>query len=127
MKDVLLVGLAQAAATCPGLSRSGTTITAGCFVGFDRKFAVRYSFLLSIPAVLGANILTMKDAIEAGVVWKEVPLYLAGVLTAAVAGYLSIRLLKYVADKGKFGYFAYYCWLVGFLTLAAVFVKTTTG
>ncbi len=59
--DVLLVGIAQAIATCPGISRSGTTITAGCFVGFDRKFAVRFSFLLSIPAVLGANILTLKD------------------------------------------------------------------
>ena len=55
--DVLLVGIAQAIATCPGISRSGTTITAGCFVGFDRTFAVRFSFLLSIPAVLGANIL----------------------------------------------------------------------
>ena len=62
--DVLLVGIAQAIATCPGISRSGTTITAGCFVGFDRKFAVRFSFLLSIPAVLGANILTLKDAIH---------------------------------------------------------------
>ena len=58
--DVLLVGIAQAIATCPGISRSGTTITAGCFVGFDRKFAVRFSFLLSIPAVLGANILTLE-------------------------------------------------------------------
>ena len=53
--DVLLVGVAQAIATCPGISRSGTTITAGCFVGLDRRFAVRYSFLMSIPAILGAN------------------------------------------------------------------------
>ena len=55
MLDALLVGVGQALATCPGISRSGTTITAGCFVGFDRKFAVRYSFLMSIPAILGAQ------------------------------------------------------------------------
>ena len=114
--DVLLVGVAQALATCPGISRSGTTITAGCFLGFDRKFAVRYSFLMSIPAILGANILSIKDAIET-VVWSEVPVYLAGVLVSAVVGYACIRLLKMIAEKGKFGFFAYYCWAVGILTI----------
>lgn len=127
MLDVLLVGVGQAIATCPGISRSGTTITAGCFVGFERKFAVRFSFLLSIPAVLGANILTLKDAAEAGIDWGEVPVYLAGVLVAALVGYACIRLLKMIADKGKFGWFAYYCWAVGFLTLALVFIKNTTA
>ena len=115
--DVLLVGCAQAIATCPGISRSGTTITAGCFLGFARKFAVRFSFLLSIPAVLGANILALKDALEADVDWASVPVYLVGVAVAAVSGYLSIRLLRYVADKGRFGAFAYYCWCVGIMTL----------
>jgi undecaprenyl-diphosphatase len=114
--DVLLVGVAQAIATCPGISRSGTTITAGCLLGFDRKFAVRYSFLMSIPAILGANILSIKDALET-VVWSEVPVYLAGVLVSAVVGYACIRLLKMIAEKGKFGFFAYYCWAVGILTI----------
>ena len=114
--DVLLVGVAQAVATCPGISRSGTTITAGCFLGFDRKFAVRYSFLMSIPAILGANILSIKDALET-VIWSEVPVYLVGVLVSAVVGYACIRLLKMIADKGKFGFFAYYCWTVGVLTM----------
>lgn len=117
MLDVLLVGVAQAVATCPGISRSGTTITAGCFLGFERKFAVRFSFLMSIPAVLGANILSLKDALELGVIWSEVPVYLAGVAVAAAVGYLCIRLIRLIADKGKFGYFAYYCWAVGLLTL----------
>jgi len=116
MLDVLLVGVAQAIATCPGISRSGTTITAGCFLGFDRKFAVRYSFLMSIPAILGANILSIGDALET-VVWAEVPVYLAGVLVSAVVGYACIRLLKMIAEKGKFGFFAYYCWVVGILTI----------
>ena len=115
--DVLLVGVAQAIATCPGISRSGTTITAGCFVGFERKFAVRYSFLMSIPAILGANILSLKDAFEAGIIWADVPVYLVGVAVSAVVGYGCIRLLKMIADKGKFGFFAYYCWVVGVLTI----------
>jgi len=117
LTDVLLVGAAQAIATCPGISRSGTTITAGCFMGFERRFAVRYSFLMSIPAILGANILSLKDALEAGVVWAEMPIYLAGVAVSAIVGYACIRLLKMIAEKGKFGFFAYYCWAAGALTL----------
>lgn len=124
LTDAVLVGIAQAVATCPGISRSGTTITAGCFVGFERKFAVRFSFLLSIPAVLGANILSLKDALEAQVPWREVPVYLAGVAVAAVSGYACIRLLKMVAEKGKFGFFAYYCWLAGAVTLALTLLQT---
>ena len=115
--DVLIVGLGQAIATMPGISRSGMTITTGCFVGFERKFAVRFSFLLSIPAVLGANILSIKDAVDAGINWSEMPMYLIGVAVAAVTGYLCIRLLKMIADRGRFGAFAYYCWTVGALVL----------
>lgn len=120
--DVLLVGVAQAIATCPGISRSGTTITAGCFVGFDRRFAVRYSFLMSIPAILGANILSLKDAVT-DIVWADVPVYLVGVAVAAAVGYVCIRLLKMIADKGKFGFFAYYCWAVGIVTLILTLVQ----
>ena len=121
--DVFLVGVAQAIATCPGISRSGTTITAGCFVGFDRKFAVRFSFLMSIPAILGANILTLKDAItENTIIVSEIPVYLVGVAVAAVVGYACIRLLKMIADKGKFGWFAYYCWAAGLIVLALALV-----
>lgn len=117
LADVLMVGMGQALATCPGISRSGTTITMGCLAGFDRKFAVRYSFLMSIPAILGANILSLKDAFEAGIIWADVPVYLVGVAVSAVVGYACIRLLKMIAAKGKFGFFAYYCWAVGALTL----------
>ncbi|WP_298024874.1 undecaprenyl-diphosphate phosphatase [uncultured Dysosmobacter sp.] len=122
MRDVLLVGIGQAVATCPGISRSGTTITAGCFVGFDRRFAVRYSFLMSIPAILGANILSLKDAMET-VIWADVPVYLVGVAVSAVVGYACIRMLKMIADKGKFGFFAYYCWIVGVLTLVLTVIQ----
>ena len=104
--DALLVGVGQA-----------------CFVGYERRFAVRFSFLLSIPAVLGANILSIKDAVQAGIVGAEVPMYLVGVVVAAVTGYLCIRLLKYIADKGRFGAFAYYCWAAGVLTLVLQGIK----
>lgn len=115
--DVLFIGLAQAFATCPGISRSGTTITAGCAVGLERKFAVRFSFLMSIPAILGANLLSLLDVIGEGVKWPEVPIYLVGVAVAAVSGYACLRLLKMIAEKGRFGWFAYYCWGIGLLTM----------
>lgn len=118
MADVLLVGAGQAIATCPGISRSGMTICMGCFRGMERRFAVRFAFLLSIPAVLGANILQIKDVVEAGGInVKLIPGYLLGVAAAAVSGYLSIRLVRMVADKGKFGAFAYYCWAAGAITV----------
>ena len=123
MNDALIVGLGQAIATCPGISRSGTTITVGCFVGYERSFAVRFSFLMSIPAILGANILSLKDALEAGIIWGDVPVYLVGVAVAALSGYACIRLLKMIAAKGKFGAFAYYCWAVGALTLVMTVVR----
>ena len=117
VKDVLLVGLAQGAATIPGLSRSGATISAGMALGFNRNFAVRYSFLLSLPAVLGATLLKVLDVmeLEGGVPAENLPKYLLGMVVAAVVGYFSIQLVKLLADKGKFGAFAFYCWGAGAL------------
>ena len=119
LKDALLVGVAQGFATVPGLSRSGCTISAGMAVGFDRKFAVRYSFLLSLPAVLGATILKVKDVLEApgGLPEGMLPKYLLGMVIAGVVGYFSIRLVNLLASKGKFGAFAYYCWAAGLVFL----------
>ena len=122
LSDALIVGLGQAVALCPGVSRSGMTITMGCFVGFERRFAVRFSFILSIPAILGANILSLKDALDAGVDWSALPVYLAGAAVAAVTGYACIRLLRMIADRGRFGAFAYYCWAVGALVLILTIV-----
>ena len=121
--DALVVGVAQAIATMPGISRSGMTITAGCFCGYERSFAVRFSFLMSIPAILGANVLSLVDAFKDGIIWAEVPMYMVGVITAAVVGYACIRLLKLIAQKGRFGAFSYYCWAVGLLTLLLCAIK----
>ena len=126
--DVLIIGAGQAVATCPGISRSGMTICAGCFRGLERKFAVRFAFLLSIPAVLGANILQIKDVVEAGGIdVKLLPAYILGVAAAAVSGYLSICLVRLVANKGRFGAFAYYCWAAGAVTIALSVVRTAAG
>lgn len=121
--DALLVGVGQAIAVVPGLSRSGSTISAGLARGFDREFAVKFSFLLSIPAVLGANLLSLVDAIQAGIDWSLMPVYLAGVASAAIFGYLALRLLKYISQKGSFGGFSYYCWGAGLLTLILSLIK----
>lgn len=121
--DALLVGFAQALGTLPGISRSGSTISAGMLRGFERSFAVRFSFLMSLPAVLGANILTLKDALEmGGIDMKLLPVYLVGTVVAAVVGYFAIRLVNLLAQKGRFGAFAWYCWIVGAVSLAASLV-----
>ena len=128
VKDVLLVGLAQGFATIPGLSRSGTTISAGTALGFDRSFAVRYSFLLSLPAVFGATLFKVVKVMRDGTLDTELlPMYFTGMVVAGVVGYFSIRLVKMMADKGKFGRFAYYCWLAGAAALIASFLYTPAG
>lgn len=127
IKDALLVGLAQGVATIPGLSRSGCTISAGMAMGFQRKFAVRYSFLLSLPAVFGATLLKVIKTIKAAEPLAEgiLPKYLLGMAVAGVVGYFSIRLVDLLASKGKFGAFAWYCWGAGLLFLALSLVGWT--
>ena len=121
--DALLVGCAQAVGTLPGISRAGSTISAGMLCGSDRTFAVRFSFLLSLPAVLGANILEIADAVQAGGVdMSRLPMYIVGMVVAGVVGYFAIRLVNLLANKGKFGAFAYYCWAVGIVSLVAGFL-----
>ena len=128
VKDVLLVGAAQGFATIPGLSRSGTTISAGMALGFDRNFAVRYSFLLSLPAVFGATLLKVVNVVKDGSLDTELlPMYFTGMVVAGVVGYFSIRLVKLMADKGKFGRFAWYCWIAGAAALIACFLYTPAG
>ncbi len=124
--DAVFVGCAQALAVVPGLSRSGTTIAAGLTRGFDRPFAVRFSFLLSLPAILGANILTVKEAVDAGIDVSLLPVYAVGMVVAMLAGLLAIRLVRLLMQKGKFGSFAYYCWFVGIVSIAATLLLERT-
>lgn len=115
--DALIIGLCQCVATLPGLSRSGTTITAGIATGQNRGYAVKFSLLMSIPAVLGATLLELIKAIKMGIDASLIPAYLFGMVAAMVSGVLAIGLLKMIAKSKRFGGFAYYCWIVGALTI----------
>lgn len=119
--DAVIVGVAQLFGTVPGISRAGITISAGLFCGFDREFAVRFSFLLSLPAVLGANFISLIKSMGAGIDQSMLPVYAAGVVTAMVVGYFSIKLVNYLVKKDKFGGFAWYCWAVGAISIIASF------
>lgn len=121
-KDALIIGVAQGFATIPGLSRSGCTISAALTLGIQRSFAVRYSFLLSLPAVAGATLLKVFDMMQEGIDNALLPMYGLGMVIAFVVGFFSIQLVKILADKGKFGAFAYYCWAAGSLSLVALFM-----
>ncbi|GAB6393655.1 MAG: undecaprenyl-diphosphatase [Treponematales bacterium] len=125
--DALVIGLLQAIAIIPGVSRSGATLSGALSRGLDRNFAARFSFLLSIPAILGALVLQVKDMaggnanIGDGAAIGAVPL-VCGVLTAAVVGFFSIRLmLKIVRERSLLG-FAVYVIALGGLTLLDRFV-----
>ncbi len=117
--DALIIGVCQAIATIPGISRSGSTITAGLVTGQTRGYAMKYSLLMSVPAVLGANLLSLIKALKSDVDWSNLPAYLIGTVVAMIVGYVSILLLQRLLKKGKFGKFAYYMWGVGALTLIA--------
>ncbi len=119
--NALAIGACQAVATLPGISRSGATITAGMATGLDRAFAVKFSFLMSIPAVLGATVLQLIDAVGQGIDTALLPRYLAGMAAAGISGYFAIRLVKHISQKGKFGKFCYYCFGAGILTLILTF------
>jgi undecaprenyl-diphosphatase len=118
----LLIGAAQGLATLPGLSRSGTTIAVCLLLGLERKFAVKYSFILSIPAVLGAAVLEIGDVIAEPIEMGQIGIYAVGMLCAAVVGYVCIRTMLVVVRNKKFRYFSYYCFAVGVLAIVGYFV-----
>jgi undecaprenyl-diphosphatase len=111
--DALAVGVAQALAIIPGISRSGTTISAGIFRGVERSKAAEYSFLLSLPAIFGASLIELKDMLGHAGSQRNLWVYLAGALAAFGVGYAAIRFLLSVIKKGKFQYFGCYCLAVG--------------
>ena len=115
IKKSILIGLAQAFAILPGISRSGITITVGIFAGLDREEAARFSFILSIPVILGANILKLSSLLSLDrSVWLS---YFLGTFAAFISGYLVISFLISVVKKQKLKYFAFYCWLIAIITL----------
>ena len=120
VRESLIIGCAQALAIAPGISRSGATISAGLFLGFERELTARYSFLLSIPAILGAALIQVKD-IGAGMDLLGASM-VAGFAAAAVSGYIAIKfLLKLIKERDLY-IFAYYCWALGIMILAAALI-----
>jgi len=113
--DALLVGTIQGGAIIPGISRSGSTIAGLLFRGVDGETAARFSFLLALPAVFGAGLLSLGDfsAVSA----KALPVYLVGMLVAFIAGLVSIHWLMAVVRRRRLYAFALYCWLVGITSL----------
>lgn len=116
-RHALFIGLCQMCALVPGLSRSGSTITGGLFMGFKRELAVKFSFIMSIPAILGANILSLADIAENPIAKTDIIPYIAGTVAAAVVGVLAMKLLIYISKKSNFRMFSYYCWVVGILAI----------
>jgi undecaprenyl-diphosphatase len=115
IKKSILIGLVQAFAILPGISRSGTTITFGIFAGLEREEAAKFSFILSIPAILGATILKLSSILNLDrSLWLS---YVLGTLAAFISGYIVISLLISIVKKQKLKYFAFYCWLIAIITL----------
>jgi len=113
--DSMLIGFAQAIALVPGISRSGSTISIGLLRDIDKKTIFEFSFLLSIPAIIGANLLEItRFGIKNNI--SLIPFFI-GTITAGIVGYLSLKFLFKIIQKEKFYLFSYYCWVVGIILI----------
>lgn len=118
--DVLFIGLLQGIAIVPGISRSGSTIAGGLLAGLERTWAARYSFLVSIPVILGAGLVKLKD-VSANPGNGSMAPYLVGFVTAALFGYVAIKIVMRLVRDGRLSIFSYYCWGVGTAVIIASF------
>lgn len=116
----VIIGIVQGLAVIPGISRSGATIATGLFTGLDRKTAARFSFLLSVPAILGAQVLSFKDMMESQGHIDPATIY--GTIVSFIVGLAALKLLLKLVNTGKFHLFAPYCWLAGILALFSNFI-----
>lgn len=115
MLRAFIMGIAQGVAVTPGISRSGVTISTGLFLGLERETAAKFSFLLSVPAVLAANLLELRDVSMLNAV--QIHNILGATVAAAVVGYVCLKFLMPLIKRGRFYYFAYYCWFVAIAAL----------
>lgn len=126
-RDALVIGVAQGIAPLPGVSRSGSTVAAGMLMGLDRQYAVTFSFIMGIPAVLGANVLELGEALGSGSF--ELPLIpvLIGVAAAVVFGIIAIKMVQWVVRTDKFKYFAWYTLALGSVVTVIGIVELLSG
>lgn len=119
-KQALFIGFAQGCAVVPGISRSGATIAAGLFAGIERETAAKFSFLLSIPAIVGAEMLGLKDVLYAGGSAAFINMKtLYGTIISFIVGYLALKLLLKIVRVGRLHLFAPYCWILGVVAIIA--------
>lgn len=119
--NAFIIGVVQGVATLPGISRSGSTITACLLSGFNRSFAVKYSFIMSIPAILGAMLLELKDVSLVAINAGEIVCYIVGTVIAGVVGYVCIKMMLAVVKNKKFKIFAIYCLIIGVISIIGHF------
>jgi len=122
----VLIGTAQGLAITPGISRSGSTIAVALLLGVERESAARFSFLLAIPAILGALAFELKDQTSGAVAFPagaDAAMMISGMLVAAVTGVIALKILLRIVKRGKLSVFAYYCWAVGLLAIALDLLK----
>lgn len=119
--NAFIIGIVQGVATLPGISRSGSTITACLLSGFNRSFAVKYSFIMSIPAILGAMILELKDFAPMAFSVGEMISYVVGMVIAGVVGYICIKTMLVVVRNKKFKVFGIYCLIIGVISIIGHF------
>lgn len=117
VKDAVVIGLFQCIALFPGVSRSGSTISGGLFSGLEKETAVRYSFVLGIPAILGGCLVELKDVLE-GTITVNIPAAVIGFIVAAVVGILAINLVRWLIRSDNFIVFSIYTLLVSIGTFA---------
>jgi undecaprenyl-diphosphatase len=113
--DSVIIGIIQGIAIIPGISRSGSTISTAKLLGINKETAAQYSFLLSLPAISGAFLLSMKDALESGFVYEHY--ILAGFITAMITGYFALKLLIWMIKKSSMYYFAVYCLILALFAI----------
>ena len=125
-KDAVVIGAMQAIAPLPGISRSGSTIAAGLFMGLDRKFAVTFSFIMGVPTVLGANVMEIKN-IAADGLSIPVPSLAAGLAASLIFGLIAIRMVNWLVTSNKFKWFAWYTCILGVITVIAGIYENISG
>ena len=126
IKDALAIGVLQGLAILPGVSRSGSTIAGGLLMGYSKDFMVTFSFILSIPAILGACVLDIPEIIAAGMVYSW-PVIIAGLVSSAIVGFLAIRLIRYLVVNDKFIIFSYYTFALGIIVLLLGIAEKAMG
>lgn len=122
LKDSLIIGLAQAIAIIPGVSRSGITISAGLFRGFEREAAARFSFLLSTPLIAGATALHLKEALISQTN-HDFRLFFAGIITSFITGFIAIKFLLKFLKKNPLNLFVYYRFVLSAVIIAGIWLK----